>query len=83
LDELSPEEQQLFIRQADVCAAYVAYTDHDIGRVIQAIDYMGKLDNTLIIYINGDNGNSAEGTLVGTPNKVASLIGVEIPIAAR
>ena len=34
---------------------------------------MGKLDNTLIIYISGDNGNSAEGTLIGTPNEIASL----------
>jgi arylsulfatase A-like enzyme len=66
-----------------VFAAYVAYTDHEIGRVIQTIDDMGKLDNTLIIYINGDNGNSAEGTLIGTPNEVASLNGVEIPIAAQ
>jgi arylsulfatase A-like enzyme len=66
-----------------VFAAYVAYTDHEIGRVTQAIDDMGKLDNTLIIYINGDNGNSAEGTLIGTPNEVASLKGVEIPIAAQ
>ena len=44
-------------------AAYVAYTDHEIGRVIQAVENMGKLDNTLIIYINGDNGTSAEGGL--------------------
>jgi len=42
---------------------------------------MGQLDNTLIIYINGDNGNSAEGTLIGTPNEVASLNGVNIPVA--
>jgi arylsulfatase A-like enzyme len=80
-DELSPDEKKLFIRQADVFAAYFAYTDHEIGRVINEIDRMGKLDNTLIIYIAGDNGNSAEGTLVGTPNEVASLNGVEIPIA--
>ena len=46
-----------------------AYTDHEIGRVIQAVEDMGKLDNTLIIYISGDNGTSAEGTLVGTPNR--------------
>jgi len=72
-DELSPDEKKLFIRQADVFAAYFAYTDHEIGRVIDEIDRMGKLDNTLIIYIAGDNGNSAEGTLVGTPNEVASL----------
>ena len=80
-DELSPDEKKLFIRQADVFAAYFAYTDHEIGRVIDEIDRMGKLDNTLIIYIAGDNGNSAEGTPIGTPNEVASLNGVEIPIA--
>ena len=53
----------MFIRQVDVYAAYLAYTDHEIGRVIQAVEDMGKLDNTLIIYISGDNGASAEGTL--------------------
>jgi arylsulfatase len=79
-DELGPIERKLFIRQAEVFAAYLAYSDHEIGRVIQAIDDMGKLDNTLVTYISGDNGNSAEGTLVGTPNEVASLNGVEIPI---
>ena len=56
--------------------AYVAYTDHEIGRVIQAVEDMGKLDNTLIIYISGDNGGSAEGTLIGTPNEVAAFNGV-------
>jgi arylsulfatase A-like enzyme len=79
-DELGPVERKLFIRQAEVFAAYLAYSDHEIGRVIQAIDDMGKLDNTLIIYISGDNGNSAEGTLIGTPNEVASLNGAEVPI---
>ncbi len=49
-------EKKLFIRQADVYGAYLAYTDHEIGRVIQAVEDMGKLDNTLIIYISGDNG---------------------------
>ena len=78
---LSPDEQKLYIRQADVYAAYLMYTDHEIGRVIQAVEDMGKLDNTLIIYISGDNGSSAEGTLNGTPNEVASLNGVEIPVA--
>ena len=54
-------------------AAYVAYTDHEIGRVIQAVEDLGKLDNTLIIYISGDNGTSAEGTTVGTPNRYDRL----------
>ncbi len=79
-DQLTDEEKKLFIRQADVFAAYWAYSDHEIGRVVDEIQKMGKLDNTLIIYIAGDNGNSAEGTLVGTPNEVASLNGVELPI---
>ncbi len=79
-DALSADEKKMFIRQADVFAAYVAYTDHEIGRVIQAVQDMGKLDNTLIIYINGDNGTSAEGTLVGTPNEVAMFNGVIVPV---
>jgi len=77
-DELTPEEQKLFIRQAEVFAAYAAYTDHEIGRVIQAIEDMGKLDDTLIIYINGDNGTSAEGGPMGTPNEVAFFNGVNM-----
>ena len=79
-DDLSADEKKLFIRQADVYAAYLAYTDHEIGRVIQAVDDMGKLDNTLIIYIVGDNGSSAEGSMVGTPNEVASIQGVPLPV---
>ena len=79
-DGLTPDEQKLFIRQVEVYAAYLAYTDHEIGRVIQTVEDMGKLDNTLIIYIVGDNGSSAEGSVVGTPNEVASLQGVEVPV---
>jgi len=79
-DALSPDEKKMFLRQVDVFAAYVAYTDHEIGRVIQAVEDMGKLDNTLIIYINGDNGTSSEGTLVGTPNEVAMFNGVIVPV---
>ena len=70
----------MFLRQVDVFAAYVAYTDNEIGRVIQAVEDMGKLDNTLIIYINGDNGTSAEGTLIGTPNEVAMFNQVQVPV---
>src|SRR5262249_40010868 len=79
-DTLNADEKKLFIRQADVYAAYLAYTDHEIGRVIQAVEDMGKLDNTLIIYIVGDNGSSAEGSLIGTPNEVASIQGVNLPV---
>ena len=80
-DSLSADEKKLYIRQADVFAAFAAYTDHEIGRVIQSVDDMGKLDNTLIIYISGDNGTSAEGTLHGTPNDLAAYSGIDIPVA--
>jgi arylsulfatase len=82
-DELSANEKKLFIKQADVFAAYAAYTDHEIGRVIQAVEDLGKLDNTLIIYINGDNGASSEGQLNGTPNEVAMFNGVQVPVEAQ
>ena len=77
-DDCTPEEKKLFIRQVEIFAAYEAYTDHEIGRVIQAVEDMGKLDNTLIIYINGDNGTSAEGGPLGTPNEVAFFNGVNM-----
>jgi arylsulfatase len=80
-EQLNADEKKMFIRQVDVYAAYLAYTDHEIGRVIQAVEDMGKLDNTLIIYISGDNGSSAEGQLIGTPNEVAMFNGVQVPVA--
>jgi len=80
-DQFTPDEKKMLLRQVDVYAAYLMYTDHEIGRVIQAVQDMGKLDNTLIIYISGDNGSSAEGTLIGTPNEVAMFNGVMVPLA--
>ena len=80
-DALSAEQKKLYIKEADVFAAYVAYTDHEIGRVIQEVETLGKLDNTLIIYISGDNGTSAEGTLTGTFNTYAGYNGmIEVPL---
>ncbi len=79
-DSLSWDEKKLFIKQADVYGAYLAYTDYEIGRVIQAVEDMGKLDNTLIIYISGDNGASAEGMLNGTPNEFTFFNGIEVPV---
>jgi len=81
-DQLTPDEKKLFARQAEVFAGYVAYTDHEIGRVIQEVEDEGKLDNTLIIYIDGDNGSSPEGTTVGTPNDWTAYNGIlDVPIA--
>ena len=79
-DDCTPEEKKLFIKQVEVFAAFEAYNDYEIGRVIQAVEDMGKLDNTLIIYINGDNGTSAEGGPLGTPNEVAFFNGVAVPV---
>jgi arylsulfatase len=79
-DELTAEAKKLFIKQVEVFAAYEMYNDYEIGRVIQAIEDMGKLDDTLIIYINGDNGTSAEGGPLGTPNEVAFFNGVSVPV---
>jgi arylsulfatase A-like enzyme len=82
-DTLSADQKKLFAREAEVYAAYAAYTDHEIGRVIQAVEDLGKLDNTLIIYISGDNGTSAEGTLVGTPNQMTAYNAIlNLPIPA-
>ncbi len=80
-DSLNDEEKKLFIRQADVYAAFLAYTDHEIGRVIQAVQDVGKLENTLIIYISGDNGASAEGSPNGTPSEVLQFNGIEVSVA--
>ncbi len=79
-DTLDLEQRKLFIKQADVYGAYLAYTDNEIGRVIQAVEDMGKLDNTLIIYISGDNGASAEGMLNGTPNEFTTFNGISVPV---
>ena len=77
-DQLSADEKKLFIRQVEIFAAYAAYNDYEIGRVVQAFQDLGRLDNTLIIYINGDNGTSAEGGPLGTPNEVAFFNGVNM-----
>jgi arylsulfatase A-like enzyme len=79
-DSLGEMEKKLFIRQADIYGAYLAYADHEIGRVIQAVEDLGELDNTLIIYIGGDNGASAEGMLNGTPNEFTTFNGVSVPV---
>src|SRR5450432_3546757 len=75
-DTLSLIQKKLYAREAEVFAGYTAYTDHEIGRVIQEVQDEGKLDNTLIIYISGDNGTSAEGTEEGTFNQMTAYNGI-------
>jgi arylsulfatase len=76
-ESLSPEAKQLFARQMEVFAAYGAHTDHEVGRLVEAIETMDILDNTLFIYIAGDNGASAEGGPEGTSNETVHLNLVE------
>ena len=59
-DTLNAEQKQLFARFMEVYAGYLEQTDHNVGRVLRAIEEIGQLDNTLVIYIAGDNGASAE-----------------------
>jgi arylsulfatase A-like enzyme len=77
-EDCTAEEKKLYLRQVEIFAAFAAYNDHEIGRVIQAVEDIGKLDDTLVIYINGDNGTSAEGGPMGTPNEVAWFNGVSM-----
>jgi arylsulfatase len=76
-DDLSADEKRLFARQAEVFAAYLEYTDHEIGRVVEAVEEVGALDDTLIFYVAGDNGTSAEGGANGLFNEYSYFNGVQ------
>jgi arylsulfatase len=80
-DKLSPDEKKLFARQMEVFAGYGEYADHEIGRLIEAIEGLGQLDNTLIFYEVGDNGASAEGTMNGLYNEGTYFNGVPETVA--
>src|SRR5207344_166234 len=75
-DKLTADEKKLFARQMEVFAGYGEYADFEIGRLIQAIEDLGQLDNTLIFYQIGDNGASAEGTMNGLFNEMTYFNGV-------
>ncbi len=76
-DTLPEPNKKLFRRQAEVFAGFVGHTDHHIGRLIGAIEEIGEMDNTLIFYIAGDNGTSAEGGMVGMYNEMTYFNGVQ------
>jgi arylsulfatase len=78
---LSADEKRLFTRQVEVFAAYLDFTDHEIGRVIQAIEDVGALDDTLVFYIAGDNGASAEGGMNGMFNEYTYFNAVQEQVA--
>jgi arylsulfatase len=75
-DKLTENEKKLFALQMEAFAGFTGHTDYEVGRLVEAIDEMGVLDNTLFIYIMGDNGSSAEGGLTGTYNELIHLNGI-------
>lgn len=78
---LSDEEKKLFAHQMEVFAGYGEYADHEIGRLVKAIEDLGQLDNTLIFYEVGDNGASAEGTMSGLFNEMTYFNAVPESVA--
>lgn len=75
-DSLSDNERKLFARFMENFAGYLSYADHECGRLIDAVRAMPDADNTIIIYIVGDNGASSEGGMTGTVNEVMNLNGI-------
>jgi arylsulfatase A-like enzyme len=80
-DALAPDEKKLFARQMEVYAGFGAHTDHEVGRLVQALRDLGELDNTLFVYIAGDNGASAEGGMNGMFNEMSFFNGVPETVA--
>jgi arylsulfatase len=76
-DSLTPTEQKVYAHQFEVFAGFLSHTDAEVGRVIEAIAQLGELDNTLVFFIAGDNGASAEGGLTGSVNEFKVFNGVE------
>jgi arylsulfatase A-like enzyme len=77
-DEQSADAKKVYCRLMENYAAYMEYTDAEIGRLIESLRQSGELDNTLVMYIVGDNGASAEGGLEGTFSEIASLLGIQL-----
>jgi len=75
--KLTDNERKLFARQAEVFAGFVEMTDYEIGRIVDAIEEIGELENTLFIFIAGDNATSAEGGMVGMYNEMTYFNAVE------
>ncbi len=77
-DEVPADARKVYTRLMENYAAFMAHTDHEVGRLIENLQASGELENTLIFYIVGDNGASAEGGLEGTFSELASLLGIQL-----
>jgi arylsulfatase len=75
-ESLSKNEKKLFALQMETFAGFMEHTDNEVGRMVDAIEEVGVLDNTLFIYVMGDNGSSGEGGLEGTFNEMIHLNGI-------
>jgi len=75
-DSLSVDQKRLYARMMEVYAGALSHADDQIGRVLDAMEQSGQMDNTLVIFMMGDNGASAEGTLQGTTSEVATAAGL-------
>jgi arylsulfatase len=82
-DGLTADQKRLFARQMETFAGFAEHTDHEVGRLVQAIRDMGELENTLFLYIVGDNGASAEGGPDGTYNEMLALNGIVSDVASQ
>ncbi len=76
-DDLTDDEKTLFKHQAEVFAAYIDMTDYEVGRLVETIEELGELDNTLIFFVYGDNGTSAEGGRNGMFSEMTYFNGVQ------
>lgn len=79
-DSLTPEQKKLFAHQMEVYSAFLSHTDHEVGRLLQAIDDEGKTQDTLVLYVVGDNGGSAEGGLNGSASNLGTLQGAKADV---
>ena len=77
-DSQPAEAKKVYTRLMENYAAYMAYTDAEVGRLLDSLRTSGELDNTLVMYVVGDNGASAEGGLQGTFSEIASLLGIQL-----
>jgi arylsulfatase len=82
-DSLDADRKRLFARQMEVFAGFGEHTDYEVGRLVQALEEMGELDNSVLFYIVGDNGSSAEGGPDGTYNEMLALNGIVSDVSSQ
>jgi arylsulfatase len=76
-DKLTADEKRLFEKQMEVFAGFAEHTDHQVGRLVEALEERGELENTIFFYVVGDNGSSAEGGMIGMFNENTYFNGVQ------